>query len=120
ALERSFRGHAVLEPNPLVAEAHSVHPAGRWIHLVSLHAWREEAPLAFRVALADLGPLAPEAPVLAWDWRRGRGEPMAPDGGFELALAPRDWDHRVLCPLLPGELAVVGDATRYATAGDRR
>jgi hypothetical protein len=120
ALDRCWRGHAVLDANPLVGEAHSAHPAGRWHYLVSIHAWREARPLRFRLALADLGALAPAAPVVAWDWRRGRGEVIAPDGGFELALAPLAWDYRVLCPLLPGELAVVGDPERYATAGDRR
>jgi hypothetical protein len=120
ALDRCWRGHAALEPNPLVGEAHSVHSAGRWHYLVSMNAWRGARPLRFRLALADLGPLAPSAPLLAWDWRRGRGAPVAPDGGFELELAPLDWDYRVLCPLLPGGLAVVGDPSRYATAGDRR
>jgi len=120
ALDRCWRGHAALEPNPLVGEAHSEHPAGRWHYLVSMNAWRGGAPLRFRLALADLAALAPAAPVLAWDWRRGRGEVVAPEGGFELSLAPLDWDYRVLCPLLPGGLAVLGDPDRYATAGDRR
>jgi len=120
ALDRCFRGHAALEPNPLIGEAHSAHAAGRWHYLVSMNAWRGGETLRFRLALADLGPLAPDAPVLAWDWRRRRAAVLAPDGGFELALAPLDWDYRVLCPLLPGGLAVVGDPDRYATAGDRR
>jgi hypothetical protein len=120
ALDRCWRGHAVLDPAPLVGEAHSAHPAGRWHYLVSMNAWRGGQPLRFRLALADLLGLAPTAPVLAWDWRRGRGEVLAPDGGFDLVLAPLDWDYRVLCPLLPGGLAVVGDAARYASAGDRR
>jgi len=120
ALDRCWRGHAALEPNPLVGEAHSAHPAGRWHYLVSMNAWRGGGSLRFRLVLADLGALAPAAPVLAWDWRRGCGEVVAPDGGFELELAPLDWDYRVLCPLLPRGLAVLGDPSRYATAGDRR
>lgn len=120
ALDRCWRGHAALDPNPLVGEAHSAHPAGRWHYLVSMNAWRGAENLGFRLPLSDLGELAPAAPVLAWDWRRGRGELLAPDQGFDLALAPLDWDFRVLCPLLPGGLAVVGDTSRYATAGDRR
>src|SRR5690606_26311698 len=51
---------------------------------------------------------------------RRRAALLAPDDGFELALAPLDWDYRVLCPLLPGGLALVGDPDRYATAGDQR
>lgn len=120
ALDRCWRGHAVLEPNPLVGEAHSTHPAGRWHYLVAVNAWRGGEPLRFRLPLADLGTLAPAAPVLAWDWRRQHAEVVPPGGGFELGLAPLDWDYRVLCPLLPAGLAVIGDAGRYATAGDRR
>jgi hypothetical protein len=120
ALERCYRAHAVLAPEPLVGEAHTVHPAGRWVYLASLHAWRQKEPLRFRLALADLGALAPEAPVVSWDWRRGRAERLAPADGFELSLAPRDWDLRVLCPIGPSGLSVVGDPLRYATAGDRR
>ena len=120
ALDRSFRGHAVLEPNPLVGAAHSQHPAGRWHYLASMNAWRGERPLRFRLALADLGALAPAEPVVAFDWRSGRAERVDPAGGFELELAPLAFDYRVLCPILPGEIAVLGDPTRYATAGDRR
>jgi hypothetical protein len=120
ALDRCWRGHAALEPNPLVGEAHTVHPAGRWHYLVSMHAFRGAEPLRFRLALADLGALAPAAPVVAWDWRRGRAERLEPGGGFDLSLAPLEWDFRVVCPLLPSGLAVIGDPALYATAGDRR
>jgi len=120
ALDRSFRGHAVLEPNPLIGATHSEHPAGRWHYVASLNAWRGQGPLRFRVALADLGAQAPAAPVVAFDWRSGRAARIDPGGGFDLELAPLDWDYRVLCPLLAGEIAVLGDPTRYATAGDRR
>lgn len=120
ALDRCWRGHVVLEPNLLAGEAHTTHPAGRWHYLVSLNVFRGNEPLRARLALADLGALAPREPLLAFDWRRGRGEPLAPDAGFDLELAPLGWDYRVLCPLLPAGLAVVGDPERYATAGDRR
>jgi len=36
---------------------------------------------------------------------------------------PLDWDYRVLCPIArvgSGEIAIIGDAGRYATAGDKR
>ncbi|UCE85513.1 MAG: hypothetical protein JSU66_14410, partial [Deltaproteobacteria bacterium] len=120
ALERCFHGHVHLEPTPLVGETHSAHPAGRWHYVVGLHAWRETRPIPYRFALADLGDLRPAGPVIAWDWRRGRCERLEPDGGFEVELAHGDWDYRVLCPLLPGDLTLFGDVTRYATAGDRR
>ncbi len=61
--------------------------------------------------------------MLAYDWRSGRMERIAPDGGFELTLAPLAWDYRVLAPvhIVNGcEIAIVGDAALYATAGDKR
>jgi hypothetical protein len=122
ALERSFRGHAVLEPNALVGEAYSLHPAGRWTYLLATNVWRAGRPLRFRVSLADLGALRPREPVVAWDWRTRTARRLDPDGddGFALELEPLAWDYRVLCPVLRGELALVGDPARYATAGDRR
>jgi hypothetical protein len=120
ALDRCWRGHAALEPNPLVGEAHTDHEAGRWTYLVSMHAYRGDGPLSFALALADLGRLAPARPVLAWDWRRRIAQRIEPTHAFDLLLTPLDWDYRVLCPLLPGEIAVVGDPDRYATAGDQR
>jgi hypothetical protein len=120
ALDRCFAAHAVLDPVPLVGEAHSRHPAGRWHYLVALHAWRGERPLRDRIALSDLGALRPEAPVIAYDWRGGGAMRLEPDAGIDLELAPLAWDYRVLCPVLPGEIAVFGDPTRYATAGDQR
>lgn len=120
ALDRCWRGHAALEPNPLVGEAHTVHAAGRWTYLVSMNAYRGDDVLPFSLPLTDLGSLAPAHPVVSWDWRRRRAQRVEPGHAFELSLAPLDWDYRVLCPLLPGELAVIGDVDRYATAGDRR
>ncbi len=120
ALDRSFRRDCFFEPEPLVGEAHSTHPAGRWLYLASYNAWREQQPLAFRLELADLGPLRPEAEAIVYDWRTGACQRLDPDGGIDLELAHSDWDLRVVCPLLPGELAVFGDVSRYATAGDRR
>jgi hypothetical protein len=120
ALERCYRAHAVLEPAPLLGEAWSLHPAGRWIYLVALHAHRGSEPLRFALALGELGELAPREPVLAWSWRSGACERIEPHGALQYQLAPGDWDYRILCPLMPGGIAVLGDPARYATAGDAR
>jgi len=120
ALDRCYRAHPHLEPEPLLGETHSEHPAGRWTYLVALHAWRGDEPLAARVPLADLGRAAPTAPVVAYDWRSGRFLLLPPGGALELELAPRDWRLWVLCPRLPGDLALVGDVSRYACAGTAR
>jgi len=123
ALDRCFAAHAVIEHAPLVGATHSTHAAGTWVYLASFHASRVVEPLRFRVAFAELGAERPAAPVLAYDWRSGRMERIAPDGGFELTLAPLEWDYRVLSPItIAGgcEIAIVGDVACYATAGDKR
>ncbi len=120
ALNRCFGGNVFTEGGPLIGEAHTDHAAGRWIYLASFNAWRKEQPIRFRIELADLGPDRPNGPVLAYDWRSGDFARLDPDGGFDLELTPLDWDYRVLCPILPENVAVVGDTSLYATAGDRR
>ncbi len=120
AIERCYVGHATREPIPLVAECWSDHPIGRTSYVVALHAYRRDEPLRFRVELEQLGDAAPRRPVAALDWRTGRVERLEPDGGWDLALAPRDFDFRVLAPLAGDELAVFGDLRLFATAGDRR
>jgi hypothetical protein len=84
---------------------------------VALHAHRRDVPLRFGIALSEL----PEArgPLVVWDWRRGTCERLAGDR-LAFDLAPGDWDYRVLCPLLPAGIALLGDPLRYATAGDAR
>jgi hypothetical protein len=123
ALESCYRGHPNAEPRPLVGEAHTRHPAGLWHYVVGIHVWRGEGPIPYRFALEDLGPLRPEGPLLAYDFRRARAErieAVGADPAWEVELEPLAWDYRVLCPILPGEIAVVGDVSRYVTAGDAR
>jgi hypothetical protein len=123
ALETCYRGHPVVEPIPLVGEAHTRHPAGLWHYLVGIHVWRGEAPIVYRFDLQDLGPLRPEGPVLAYDFRRSHAERVeASDSAcaWEVDLEPRAWDYRILCPILPGEIAILGDVSRYVSAGDAR
>ena len=103
-----------------LAETYSAHPAGRWVYVASFNASRTKEPLRCRVALADLGAVRPAGPVLAYDWRGRSWSRLEPDGGWDIDLPFQEWDYRVLCPLLPGDIAVLGDVTKYATAGDRR
>ena len=113
----------MLEHAPLLGATHSKHALGTWIYLASFHASRVTEPLAFRVDLADLGADRPSGPLLSYDWRSGQMERVAADAGFDLSLRALDWDYRVLCPIAcvgDVEIAIVGDAARYATAGDKR
>jgi len=120
ALDRCFAHNGFLEPVPLIGECYSDHPAGRWWYVAVFNACRDKQPMDYRVALSDLGPDAPRGPLLAFDWRRRTWVRVEAGGGWGGSLAWQDWDYTVLCPLLPGEVAVFGDVARYATAGDRR
>jgi hypothetical protein len=91
--------------------------------VVGIHVWREEEPIVYRFDLEDLGPLRPDGPLLAYDFRRARAERVEASGAepaWEVDLEPLAWDYRILCPILPGEIAIVGDVSRYVTAGDAR
>jgi len=120
ALERCFRRHAHLWPDPLVADTWSDHPAGRWVYALGLHASRAQDPLEVTLPLAELPLPEGVADWIAWDWRAGSLARLGADGHLAYTLPPRDWRLHVLCPVLPGRIAVVGDPGKYATAGDRR
>jgi hypothetical protein len=96
----------------------------RTVYLASMNAShaskKSGAPLRFRVDFAELGAARPSGPVALYDWRRSRSEQLPADGGFEEQLGYQEFGYRVLCPLLPGEVALFGDVTKYATLGDRR
>jgi len=73
-----------------------------------------------RVALADLGLIRPTSDVLVFDWRRQAWSRLEPDDGWDVGLEFQEWDYRVVCPILPGEVTVFGDVSKYATVGDKR
>jgi hypothetical protein len=124
ALDRCFRGHGFFGEEPLVGETWSDHPAGRTVYLVTMNAsrhWKERAgALRFRVDFSELGAARPPGPVVLYDWRRGAFEIAEADGGFDESLGWQEFGYRVLCPLLPGERALFGDVSKFATLGDRR
>jgi hypothetical protein len=55
----------------------------------------------------------PTASARCWSFER-----LEPDARIALALEPRAWDYRVLCPVLPGEVALFGDVSKFVTVGD--
>jgi len=120
AADRCFKENAFFEKAPLVGETYSLHPAGRWHYVVALNAWRGKQPLTFRVELADLGPSRPARAVILYDWRRRAWTRLERDGGWEVELPFQDFDYHVVCPLLPGEIALFGDVSKWATVGDQR
>jgi hypothetical protein len=120
ALDRCLHHHCYLEPELLVGETFSRHPAGMWIYVAAFNAFSGRATLTSRISLSDLGPLQPARPVLAYDWRARTWQRLEPAEGWEVQLGFQDWNFQVLCPLLPGDVTVFGDVQRYATAGSRR
>jgi hypothetical protein len=119
-VDRCFAEHPVARLVPLVAEAWSDHAAGRWTYAVTLNVSRSEQRIDEQIELSTLGSSAPQGPVACWDWRKGTMSRLEPGDAWRIALDPLDWDLRVLAPILSGGLAVIGDPTRYATAGDSR
>ena len=105
---------------PLVAATVTDHPAGRWVYVVAMNAWRGGGRQEWELPLAELGDVAPRDPVVAYDWKSGEAVRVEPGGSLPFALDPEGWSLRVLCPLLPGDVALFGDVSRYASVGDRR
>lgn len=119
-LDRCYRSHAMLTRTPLVGETYSQHTAGRWIYLVAIHVGLDSAPLACELPLQEIGTGAPEGPMVAYDWRARSASRIAASATLHFELEPLDWCLFVLCPVLEGGIAVIGDPSRYATAGDAR
>jgi hypothetical protein len=120
ALERCYRQSCFEAPVLLLAETFSRHPAGCWVYLLALHASLAAEPLRDAVSLAELGDVAPDGPVIARDWRTGAFTRVDPDDALTFSLAPRAWSYHVLCPVLPGGIALFGDVSKHASLGDRR
>jgi hypothetical protein len=105
---------------PLVAECWSDHPAGRWTYLLAMHCRPGDEPVHGQVALSSLGQAAPVGDSIAWDWRSGTAERVGPDHEWAVGLEHEQWWYRVLAPVLPGGIAVIGDVSKFVPAGDSR
>jgi hypothetical protein len=125
ALARSFLDQPMGTEAPLVAEAYTDHPAGRW-HLVVALAELEAARVPTEITAAELDfRAAPTPEPDAWLAHRfTTGEVRRLDRtDATLTLQPTDeaFDLWTVAPaLLDGRVTVFGDVTRYVSAGDRR
>ncbi len=128
AIGRCFARHGVLEPELVVGASHSVHRAGRWSYVVTMHCHDGSGALTTVLRLPDLGQDAPadstgapvrSAAVLDWLSRTvGLVDTEVHADGLPIEIEPKGWALHVFAPLLLDDrLAVFGDATRYATAG---
>jgi hypothetical protein len=106
---------------PLVGATHTQHSAGRWGYVAALNVGIDKQPHTARVALSDLGEDRPHTDSVAvFDWRNRSVDVISENGAYEIELELAGWDYRVLAPVLPGGVAVIGDPDLYASAGDAR
>jgi hypothetical protein len=116
ALDRCFRNWVTRPGAALIGAATTAHAAGTWHYVVTLNATPE--PIAPWVQLSELADRI-DGMVVVWDWRRQAVDVLDGDGGWDVELEPLDWDYRVVAPVVDG-IAVIGDPTLWATAGDMR
>ena len=57
---------------------------------------------------------------MAWDWRNATATRLEPDATIPFSLNREDWTFHVLAPILSSGLAVIGDVSKFVTAGDAR
>lgn len=110
-------------PVPMVAEARTVHVDAGGAHTTYLfiaHCATSDDRITGSVSLASLDESAPTGDVIAWDWRAGTAERRSADASLDVDLAREDWTYHVLAPVLPGGIAVIGDASRFVPAGRPR
>jgi hypothetical protein len=116
----------------LVAECGSEHPAGHWAYVVAMHANPTDETISGGIRLDSLSRPPGSAGVevvrdqtnavdlVAWDWRHGTASRLAPDATIPVMLGREGWTFYVLAPVLGSGLAVVGDISKFVTAGDAR
>jgi hypothetical protein len=136
AIDESLLTGPAFNPVPLLAACTSEHEAGRWTYVVAMHANPGDEPVTGAIRLSSLSSLSAkgaqpsavrvgEEPLLiehvvAWNWRTGTAERLTRTSTIPVSLAREDWSFYVLAPILPTGLAVIGDITKFATAGDAR
>lgn len=103
-----------------VAECFTDHEVGRWTYAVAMHTNPGEAPVTGSIDLSKLGESSPTGKVIVWDHRARSAVLAEHDAAFETTLGREEWRYLVLAPVLPGDIAVIGDVTKLVPAGDAR
>jgi hypothetical protein len=132
AIDESLLSGPAFNPTLLVAECTSTHRAGRWTYVVAMHAHPGDDPIAGEIRLTSLfgsdGTARVQqglenrssSDVVAWDWRAGTATRLDPNATIPVSLGREGWTFHVLAPVLASGLAVIGDVTKFVTAGDAR
>lgn len=108
-------------PVPMVAETRSTHPSGLTVAYVFVAQCSfSEDRVVTDVPLASLDGSAPTGDVIAWDWRAGTAERLAASDALAVDLGREEWSYHVLAPVSDAGIAVVGDASKFVTAGRPR
>ena len=104
----------------LVAECYSDHPAGRWSYVVAMHGNPSDDEIDRVVAFDDLGVSEPDGDVIVWDFRERTATRLGADGQWRVRLGREEWTYLVLAPIFGQGFTVVGDTSKFVTAGDAR
>lgn len=120
ATASSIVANPAFNPSLLIAECHSDHGAGRWTYVSAMHATPTDEAITGTIRLGDLGEAGPTGDVVCWDWRNRTAVRMPSSAAYTVTLSREDWVHLVLAPVLKGDLAVIGDVSKFASAGDAR
>lgn len=130
AIDESLMSGPAFNPVPLVATCRTEHPAGGWRYVVAMHANPAEEPISGEIRLSSLqNPITNQGEVddegsvntfVVWNWRTGTAERLPADATIPVFLEREDWTFHVLAPVLPSGIAVIGDVTKFVTAGDAR
>ena len=120
ATSRSLLASTGTRPALMVAECWSEQPAGRWAYVMTMRCSPGDEPSSGEVRLAELGESAPTGDVVVWDWRARVARRTARDARWNVTLAPEEWTFDVIAPVLECGIAVIGDTSKFVTAGDAR
>ena len=137
AIDESLLSGPAFNSVPLFAACTSEHAAGRWVYLVAMHANPGDEPVVGEVPLSSTLSSCSRSEyqrpavrmeeevevgdeIVAWNWRTRTAEKLSRTSAISVSLEREDWDFYVLAPILPSGLAVIGDITKFTTAGDAR
>ena len=120
AISRCMTVNAASRSVLMVAECYSDQPAGRWSYVMTMRCSPGDQPTTGEVALDELGDSRPTGDVIVWDWRAMTATRQGADARWTTTLAQEEWTFHVLAPVLPGGIAIIGDTSKFVTAGDAR
>lgn len=120
ATSRSLLASTGTRPALMVAECFSDHPAGRWAYVMTMRCSPGDATSTGEVRLAELGESAPTGDVVVWDWRHRTVRRASLGERWSVTLAQEEWTFEVIAPVLVCGIAVIGDTSKFVTAGDAR